>query len=320
MAPPTKTAEAVAKTRARRGKRQPLAWIERAIIAIADSQRGLITLAQLLELGLSPDAVERRVLVGRLTRIHQGAFAVGTARLDAKARWKAATLACGDGAALCWLPAAALWKTWPEPAGQAHVVIPGNGRLGHADIAMHRMRHSHPDDFAVQEGIPVTSLELTSLHLAGLLTQRSFERAAIKAARRSEFSLDRAIALADRSRGRPGVKRFRRLIARDLAAELHSLSELELRFVELLRHHGLPIPEINKDVEQMMVDAVWHDAKAIVELDGFEFHKLPRDLRNANARTRRLVLAGYRVIRFGWRDITDDPGGTAQTVRALLDL
>jgi very-short-patch-repair endonuclease len=82
----------------------------------------------------------------------------------------------------------------------------------------------------------------------------------------------------------------------------------------------LPLPEINQDVERLMVDAVWHDAKAIVELDGYEFHKLPRDQRIDNARTRRLVLAGYSVIRFGWRDVTGDPGATAAAVSALLAL
>ena len=132
--------QVVADIRAIRGNQQPLALLERSIVAIADSQRGLVTLHQLLGLGLSHDAVERRVRIGRLTRIHQGVYAVGTARLDAHARWKAATLACGDGSLLCWLPAAGLWSIRPEPAGQAHVLIPGNGRLGHAGIAMHRMR------------------------------------------------------------------------------------------------------------------------------------------------------------------------------------
>jgi len=316
----TSPAKVVAEIRAVRGNQQPPGWIDRAIVAIADVQRGLITLEQLLDLGLTHDAIERRVLLGRLTRIHQGAFAVGTARLSPHAKWKAATLACGDGALLCWLPAAGLWRTWPTAAGMAHVVMAGNGRLGHAEIVMHRMRQMHPDDFAEHEGIPVTSLELTCLHLAGLLTRRSFERSTIKAARRPEFSVERAIALADRSNGRPGVRRFRRIITRDLAAEMRSLSELELRFVELLRHHDIAMPEINHDVERLMVDAAWHDAKGIVELDGFEFHKLPRDLRVDNARTRRLVLAGYRVIRFGWRDLTDDPSGTARAVISLLAL
>lgn len=301
-----------------RRKGQPLAWIERAIVAIADSQRGLITLEQLLEIGLSYSAVERRVALGRLTRIHRGVYTVGTANPDTKARWLAATLAAGPGSLLGYLSGAGLWKLWPEHPGRPHVVMEGAGRLGHPGILMHRMRQMHEDDFAVHDGIPVTSLELTCLHLASQLTCRSFERATIKAARRREFSLDRAVELIDRSLGRPGVKRFRSVVGRDLAAELHSLSELELRFVELLRSAKVVMPEINHDVESMMVDAVWHDAKVVVELDGFEFHKLPRDLRNDNARTRRLVLAGYRVIRFVWRDLVESSGDVTAALVGLL--
>lgn len=257
-------------------------------------------------------------MLGRLTRIHVGVFAVGRAELDALARWKAATLAGGSEAMLAHLCAGGLWELWPKPVGMPHIVIPGNGRRGHSGLVVHRMRRLHPDDRAELHGIPVTSLALTALHLASILSRRSFERVLVRAARRPEFELEKAIALAERSHGRPGLRVFREVIARDLTAELRSLSELELRFVELLRAHRIPLPEINHDVEALKVDACWHDARAIVELDGFEFHKLPRDLRNDNARTRKLVLAGYRVIRFVWRDLVDNPAGVAAAVTALL--
>jgi very-short-patch-repair endonuclease len=292
--------------------------IERKIVATADAQRGLITTAQLLAVGLSQQAIERRVALGRLTRIHHGVFAVGRTELDARARWKAATLACGPRALLSHLCAAGLWDTWPQPAGEPHIVIQGAGRRGHRGIRMHRMRRMEDSDCASVEGIPVTSLELTSLHLASVLSTGSLERAVVKAARRREFSVDEAVALCSRSKGRPGVGRFRRIVTRDLTAELRSLSELELRFVALLRAHRIRLPEVNHDVEALIVDAIWHEHRAIVELDGFEFHKLPRDLRNDNARNRRLVLAGYRVIRFVWDDIVHDPGGVATAVNALL--
>ena len=180
------------------------------------------------------------------------------------------------------------------------------------------MRQMEASDRSSVDGIPVTSLELTSLHLAGILGTRSLERAVIKAARRREFRIDEAVALCARSKGRPGVGRFRTVVTRNLTAELRSLSELELRFVQLLRAHHIGLPDINHDVEALIVDAIWHERRAIVELDGFEFHKLPRDLRNDNARNRRLVLAGYRVIRFAWDDIVNDPGGVVAAVHALL--
>ncbi len=309
----------VAKGRLRDAFSQPQRFVERAIVAIADAQRGLITLAQLFELGLTQDAVSGRVRDGRLTRVHQGVFAVGRVTLDARARWKAATLACGAGAVVSHLSAGGLWGVWAENAGRPHVTMAGNGRLGHTGIVMHRMRQMHPDDAAEVDGIPVTSLELTCLHLGTMLGQRSLERSIVKAARNPLFSVDRALALCDRSSRRPGVKPFRRVIARDLTAEMHSLSELELRFVEVLRHKGIRMPEVNHNVEALMVDAVWHDSRVVVELDGFEFHKLPRDLRRDNARTTKLVLAGYRVIRFTWDDVVGDPASVANAISTLLD-
>jgi very-short-patch-repair endonuclease len=292
--------------------------VERQIVAIADAQRGLITTGQLLALGLSREAIQRRVATGRLTRIHDGVFAVGRRELDLHARWKAATMASGPNALLSHLCAAGLWRIRPEPTGRPHVVIDGNGRRGHRGITVHRMRRMEPSDRASLDGIPVTSLELTSLHLASLRSTRSLERALVKAARRREFSIEEATALVRRSKGRPGVGRFRRIVERDLTAELRSLSELELRFVELLRAHQIELPSINHDVEALTVDAIWHEHRAIVELDGFEFHKLPRDLRNDNARNRRLVLAGYRVIRFVWDDVVRSPGVVVAAVEALL--
>ena len=312
------TPKVVAVSRGIRGKRQPLAAIEHQIVAIADAQRGLIATSQLLALGLSQHAIERRVALGRLTRVFWGVFAVGRQTLDVHARWKAATLACGPGAVLSHLCAAGLWAIRPVPAIQPHIVMQGNGRRGHRGITMHRMRRMSEEDRARVDGIPVTSLELTCLHLAGMLSVRSLERAVVKAARRPEFSIEQAKALCARSKGRRGVNRFRRIVHRDLTAEMRALSELELRFVELLRAHRIRLPEINHDVEALMVDAIWHEQRVIVELDGFEFHKLPRDLRNDNARNRKLVLAGYRLIRFVWDDLVSDPNGAAATVDALL--
>ncbi len=287
-------------------------------MAIADAQRSLITIAQLFSLGLSQDAIDRRVASGRLTRVHRGVFAVGRIRLDTHTRWQAAILASGPMSLVSHLCAAGLWGMWPEPQGDPHVVIEACGRRGHPGIVTHRMRRMAPTDRSRFKGIPVTSLELTCLHLAAVLSRSSLERAVVKAARRREFSVEEAAALCARSQGRPGVRAFRAVVERDLTAELRSLSELETRFVQVLRHHHVRLPDINHDVEALIVDAVWHGERAIVELDGYEFHKLPRDLRNDNARNRRLVLAGYRVIRFVWSDVVDHPADVAASVRALL--
>lgn len=308
---------AVDVLRARDGIRRP-ARVERAIIGLTDQQHGVVSAGQLLGVGLSREQIAHRISTGFLTPLHWGIFAAGRTVVGDKGRWMAATLAGGPRALLSHLAAAALWGIWPVPASRPEVTVPGAARRSTDSLKVHRMRRMHPDDASSRHGIPVTSIELTCLHLGSMLSHRSLERAVVKAARRPEFAVDRALALCERSYGRPGVKPFRRVVARDLVAELRALSELELRFLEVLRHHEIPIPEVNHDVESFMVDATWHEQRVIVELDGFEFHRLPRDLRRDNERTRRLVLAGYRVIRFVWDDVVRRPGEVADTVRALL--
>lgn len=100
---------------------------------------------------------------------------------------------------------------------------------------------------------------------------------------------------------------------------MRALSELELRFIEIVRRNAIPLPEINHDVEALMVDAVWHEQRVAVELDGFEFHKLPSDLRRDNQRNRKLVLAGYRVVRYTWDDLKH-PARIASELKLLLGL
>ena len=56
---------------------------------------GVVSLAQLRAVGLSDDAVLRRVRLGRLRRVHRGVYGVGGAVLPREGRWFAAVMACG---------------------------------------------------------------------------------------------------------------------------------------------------------------------------------------------------------------------------------
>lgn len=303
-----------------RGFRRPLVEIERAIVAIADAQHGVVSGRQLLELGLTQRQIEGRVKNGRLTRIHRGVYAVGRAHLTQRGRWKAATLAYGPRALLSHFSAAGLWVIRHDQRSEScDVTVQGSARRSVDTVRVHRMRQLAESDGTIIDGIAVTSLPLTALHISSLLTRHRLERVVVKAARRREFDVAEAIELCERNPRRHGSKALLEIVGRDLTAELRSLSELELRFLELLRAHRLPMPQVNQDVEAMMVDAVWEGQRVVVELDGFEFHKLPRDLRADNARGRRLTLAGYRVIRYVWDDIVDAPSRVAAEVSALLD-
>src|SRR5215203_7252223 len=69
--------------------------MDRAIGALAERQYGLVSRAQLLELGLGRRAIEHRLELGRLEPVHRGVYTIGHRLLSRDGRWMAAVLACG---------------------------------------------------------------------------------------------------------------------------------------------------------------------------------------------------------------------------------
>jgi hypothetical protein len=66
-----------------------------SVWALAGRQHGVVSRAQLLEMGFGPDAVKHRVAKGRLHHVHWGVYAVGRPELTQFGRWMAALLSIG---------------------------------------------------------------------------------------------------------------------------------------------------------------------------------------------------------------------------------
>jgi very-short-patch-repair endonuclease len=62
-------------------------------------------------------------------------------------------------------------------------------------------------------------------------------------------------------------------------------------------------------VQGLEVDFVWRERRLIVEIDGFAFHGNRVAFEQDRDRDSRLAAAGYRVIRFTWRQLTGQPEG-----------
>jgi very-short-patch-repair endonuclease len=273
---------------------------------------------QLLRLGFTRRQIECRLASGRLHAIHRGVYAVGHRVLDSRGVQMAAVLACGRSAVLSHRAAARLWAIRPDSRRAIDVTVPGPGRRPRDRISVHAVRALDPRDRAVIEGIPVTTLARTLLDLAEVVPEDHVARAIEEAARRRIFDLRALEELLARSPGRRGRRRLRGALE-DHIIEPATRSELERRFFALCREAGLPRPMVNTLVEGYEVDFYWPDIRLVAELDSFESHGTRRAFERDRERDATLMLAGHRVVRITWRQVTRSPAKLVARLRALRD-
>ena len=273
---------------------------------MAGRQYGVISSGQLRELGLDWHAIRRRVAAGALHPLHGGrVYRTGLAPLPRNGVYLASVLACGPEAWLSHRAAADLWGLRPNTSRLEVTVRQSAGRV--QGVEVHRSRMLAPVDFTTREGIPVTTVARTLLDLSAVVRPPDLEKAIDRAERSHLFDLTAVVDVLQRARGRKGARALRRAIAayRPSAQK----SELERRFRALIENaHDIPTPAFNALVQgeggTHEVDAVWGAPRLAVQTDGFEFHRTRRDRERDAASDADLELAGYRVLRLTWDDVT----------------
>jgi very-short-patch-repair endonuclease len=86
----------------------------------------------------------------------------------------------------------------------------------------------------------------------------------------------------------------------------------------LCQRHRLPQPGLNVTIDRYVVDFLWADQSLIVEVDGWYSHGTRSAFEQDRARDAYLAVLGYETVRFTWRQVTNDAGGVAKTIRSLL--
>ncbi|MBW3534508.1 MAG: type IV toxin-antitoxin system AbiEi family antitoxin domain-containing protein [Gemmatimonadetes bacterium] len=292
--------------------------VDRRIAVLAARQQGVVTRAQLLEAGLRPGAVDRRLKAGQLRRLHRGVYLVGPL-MPVRAREMAAVLASGPGAVLSHASAAALWELLPARGDtvRVDVTVPAGDRGRRPGITVHRVVALEADERAEVSGIPITTPARTVVDLAGVLGTREVERAVARGERTGLLNLEALPSLLSRYRGRPGMPALRALLGDERTPAL-TRSEAEEKFLALIRRARLPAPEANVVVEGHEVDFLWRSEGIAVEVDGFRFHASRSMFERDRRRDARLAARGINVIRLTWRQIIEEGIATAVQVGQSL--
>jgi very-short-patch-repair endonuclease len=273
--------------------------VDAIVAAIAGRQHGVVNRRQLLEAGLSSSGIDRRVVAGRLHPEFRGVYRVGHRAPSILARYAAAVLACGVGAALSGLAAAHLLRlrrdaAIPEVSAPRHRSIAG--------VVVHR-RTLPAAELGRARGIRCSSVARTLVDLAAALSLGDLARAHHEARIHHRVHPSSVEAILRRVPNAPGAANIRAVVRGDAPA---LLSRLERRFRGILREQRLPLPVFNRPVGAHYVDCRWREHRLTVELDSYTFHQSRWAWERDQARDRETHARGDALRRFTWADVFED--------------
>jgi predicted transcriptional regulator of viral defense system len=241
------------------------------VLTLVAEQHGVVSRAQLLDLGMDEQAIKYRLRRGRLHPVHRGVYAVGRPQLARHGTLFAAVLAYGPGAALSHEAAAEVLGIRKRQGGPIDVTVPGSVRK-RPGLRVHRAAIAAPER-TTRHGIPVTTVVRTLVDLATGLGSDELEAAINEADRLDLIDPERLREAAGELAGRKGARALRRLLDHRNFALTESV--LERRFLAIVRRTGLPLPQTQQRVNGFRVDFWWPDYRLVVETDGLRYHRTP---------------------------------------------
>ncbi|HEU5084437.1 MAG TPA: type IV toxin-antitoxin system AbiEi family antitoxin domain-containing protein [Acidimicrobiales bacterium] len=298
-------------------------WFE-----LAAAQAGAISRTQLLDAGVSPSGVDRRLRSGTLRRLHPGVYAVaGSPDTVAQRRW-AALLAVGGGAVLSFDSAARIHRLTAVAAdGPVVLTVPHSGSQSLAGVVVHQIDDLSPADVVELDGFPVTSIPRTIVDLAatwrrgrlGLLVED-----AVAARRTTDAEIGACLRSVAR-RGKPGVRLLTALLDERGPGKTPAASVLERDFFRLVAPSPLPEPRRQyplprTDGVRGLVDSAWPEVKLIAEVDGRRWHQRIADMKRDRDRDLHAAALGWQVVRPLHEHVVGAPEETLRELVAVYEI
>jgi very-short-patch-repair endonuclease len=289
------------------------------------NQEGIVRRGQLIDAGMTPSAVRRRLASGTWRRLGEGVYATFTGKSTREAKLWTAVLLAGPGALLSHETAAELHGFAKKMAPKIHVSVPVTRNPARTfamrGVVIHRRRAIRPDDIQAPWILPRTSVESTAIDL--VTEARTFDDAYAWICRATADRLTVPVLLREEMAGRVRV-RWRNWLTEALAdAESGINSALELRYVrDVERAHGLPAAQrqARQDVKARVIylDNLYVGYRLCVELDGAAYHPSEERQKDADRDNANIAATNTRTMRFGWVWATEKRCQAAQLVADAL--
>jgi hypothetical protein len=291
--------------------------------ALAYHQEGIVDRGQVIDAGLSPSAIRRRIRSGDWQRVSRGVYATFSGKSNREAKLWITILRAGPEAVLSHETAAEL-HGFAKPAKQIHVTVPAGRRPAQhrplPGVVIHRSSNVRAEPHAAWV-LPRTSPEDTVLDLISAAS--TFNEAYMWLCR----AIGRGVTLPQFLRealSRRARFRWRAWIIEALAEKEQGLdSPLERRYVrDVERAHGLPAARRQArrraGSANMYLDNLYEGYRLCVELDGATTHPIEGRWADTERDNENIASDDIRTLRFGWVAVTERRCQSAQRVADAL--
>jgi hypothetical protein len=288
------------------------------------AKHGVVSLDELRAVGVPDSTTRGRISDGRWFRLYPRVVAVvPPSLLRPEGRWRAAVLACGDGAALAGRDAARLHGIWVRRRSRVDVVVPYPRNPKHRGIDVHRSKTLRPEDVTVINGIPVTTLARTIFGCAGRMSDDELERLVGEAEVQEVLDVRALEEQIEHNRGTVAAKRLRELLDSYEYDRGLVMNDFEQDLRNALRDAGAPPPLKNRWIvlddggPAIRPDFHWPRAKLVLHADGFKFHRSRMKFEHDITTDQRLVEEDWLPMRVTYRQ-AKNPRDRARVIATVI--
>ncbi len=287
--------------------------MERKVARLATCAHGVVTRAELLAAGITPEEIRQRLRRGALIPVYRGVYRVGHRAPGLESDYMAAVRAGGQGAVLGDRAAGHLLYLLRGRPPAPEVIAPTERRV--KGVATRRCRRMDPREVTIWRGIPVTTVARTLVDLAATLAPDELARACHEAGIRHGTTPAHVDAVLARRSNAPGARNLQEVLHGNVPV---TLSKLEARFLTLLRKNRLALPQTNRVTGGRRVDCRWPEQRLTVELDGYRYHRSRHAWEQDRRREREARARGDEFRRYTYGDVLEEPTLMLDELRALV--
>jgi hypothetical protein len=291
---------------------------EEGLLARASRRHGLVEWTDarsfVTEKWLRHAIAERRLLP-----LYPAVYRFAAAPVTREQRLLAPCLAAGSDSAISHRTAAHEWGIAEFP-DVLEIVTPRAQWPRLKNVRVHRSTDLRDHHVTIRHGIPITKPLRTLVDLGQSAPWAVADALEMGLANRL-FGIKAADAALDEfsCRGRTGVGVLRRVL--DMRALERGIPDglLEPRMARLMKRHDLPPAVFQHWVTpKIRVDFAYPDRKIVIEVDGFSSRATPKAMDADLERQNELVMRGWNVVRFSWKQVVRQPDKVAQSILVTL--